>query len=291
MEKRTFNQWIEYLAPKIYILGIVVIVCFVGWSFFQIAITQDDTNQIVTASSVYGNALESKISGSGSSWLEVVIKPIVESRVNQIIFKGLFYLLIWVLIFLIVPVAFYKLKRFKLFNLEIEVDRHALQTSLTELLQIHDLKAMLMSNITNDETMSRLFDYLDDNNKINLIGALQEFMNELGSIYKENLRLPLSCEILERNNTCSSDTVNTLIECSLETEQAVICNNKENLIQLNYLVYAFYYDDVLYVTILSSYTTEFSDIDARVVEVYHNVLKTYAETIEFGAEYKSCILS
>lgn len=131
-EKRTFFQLINFLVPYVYAIGIIVILLWMAVSSLIIGIQNIKVNPgalILQPIKSEVNPTKTVDKNPGISqnqkqetWLDLLVKPIVESNFNKIIFRGLFLLVIWMLLFLIIPVAFKNLKRFKFFNMEFEVD-------------------------------------------------------------------------------------------------------------------------------------------------------------------------
>ena len=88
------------------------------------------------------------------------MKPFIESDFNKIIFRGLFLLFIWMLLFLIIPVAFKRLKRFKFLNMEFEVDD--IEKAAIETIEISGTKAQLMAYLTGDDASGRTLEFLNE---------------------------------------------------------------------------------------------------------------------------------
>lgn len=294
-ERKTFFQTINFIIPYLYTAGIILILVWMIISSVLIGINtyrESPKDLFLPLKSEVSISLEeTKSNGSAinaptastnqDTWLNTLIKPIIESDFNRVIFRGLFLLLIWMLLFLIIPVAFKRLKRFKFFNMEFEVDSFIEQAAI-ETVEISGNKAQLMAYLTSDDATGRTLDFLN-NNTIDFKEVLEYFLAEIQAGYKKHpfhaaFTFKVHDEILS-----VPDNLKDLIEESRESDESVIFNknNQENIYKKNYLVLYFCYGDDEYVTVLSSYTYPFDILDKYLFELLHNTVAKNVENIEY----------
>lgn len=293
-EKRSFFQWINFMIPYLYTLGIVAIISWmlVSSLIFGYGVIKNDpmdfflqTNTSDTTSldntREYSNNTESV--NSQNSWLDLIVKPVVASNFNQILFKGIFLLLIWLLLFLVIPVAFKKIKRIKFFNLEFEVED--IEKSAIETVEISGRKAKLMAYLTSDDASGKTIELLNENG-IEFIVVLNYFLKEIQKGYSDSLHANFSFQVF--NNDIPNNYHDLAAE-SIESKEAVIRNkiDNDNILKQNSLVFSFKYNNNKYVTVLSSYTYLFDVLDKYLVELLHNTISKNIENIEYMIELTS----
>ncbi|MGV3464338.1 MAG: hypothetical protein ACO1OT_03470 [Heyndrickxia sp.] len=270
--KRTLWQWISFITPYIYSTGIVLII---SWMLSAAVINGIET---VTSKSWKAFFLPaSETHSSGQSWMDVIAYSIINSNLNNIIFRGIFLLIIWVLLFLIIPVAFTRLKRFKLFNFEFEVEdkeQAAIQT-----VEINGGKAKLMAYLTSDDAAGKLFDFLEGT-VINYQEALMYFLDEIQAGYHQHFNASFSYFVHKDD---FPPQIEDLADESRETEEAVLRNktDNDNLLKKNYLVYYFEFENHSFATVLSSYQHQFDIFDKYLIELLHNIINKNVENIEY----------
>lgn len=81
--------------------------------------------------------------------ISLIIEPIVTSEFYQIIFNTLFLYLVWILLFLLAPIAFYRLKHFKFFNIEIEIEKQ--DAAVYEVFSMSSSKMKFAAYLTSEE--------------------------------------------------------------------------------------------------------------------------------------------
>ena len=208
----------------------------------------------------------------------ILVKPFLESDFNKIIFRGLFLLFIWMFLFLIIPVAFKRLKRFKFLNLEFEVDD--IEKAAIETIEISGTKAQLMAYLTGDDASGRTLEFLNES-AIDYKEVLEYFLSEIQIGYEKNpLNATFSYEVFSQS---PPEVLNDFIEESKETGESVICNkiNEGNLFKKNYLVFYFCYNGDEYVTVINSYTYPFDIFDKYLFELLHKIVSKNIENIEY----------
>lgn len=275
-EKRTLFQRINFLIPYLYTIGILVIFLWMTVAAIALAIITFRENPAALL------MLTSDDSGSadllaGTSWLDVLIKPILASDFNQIIFKGLFMLLVWMLLFLVVPLAFRRLTRFKFFNLEIEVDAAA--QTVIETIEVSAPKAKLMAYLSSSEATDRTIALLDAESA-NFHDVLAYFLEEIQAGYKKQpLNTNFSFNIYTNNPPAEFDE---LIAASRESNASVISNktDPDNVMKKSYFVYAYQNAEREFITVISSYTSLFDLFDQYLFETLHHTVTRNQEYYE-----------
>ncbi|MCY9516878.1 hypothetical protein [Paenibacillus apiarius] len=281
-------QWLNTLAPYLYGIGIAFIL---GWAFVSFvrlgfhspqqdskpSISASEPPRTGTASAGKSPSPQPAAAAGNETWLNIVVKPIVSSGINQIIFRTVFYLMVWMLLFLIIPVAFLRLKKFKLFQLEFEVDRK--ENAAVDLAVINATKANLMSYLCSDDAKAKTWGFLH-NNAINYYEVLTYFLEEIQAGYLKVFNTGFSFQLYVQD---LPHEMKELAEQSAEERQAVIRNktDNDNLLRKNYLVYSYPYRQDRLVTVISSHSTQFDIFDRHLLQLLHSTIDTYVESIEF----------
>ncbi|KQL54339.1 hypothetical protein AN964_13110 [Heyndrickxia shackletonii] len=272
-QKRTLWQWISFITPYVYSTGIVFII---GWMLSAAVINGIETVKAHSWKAFFLPTNENTHSNE-QSWVNVIAHSIIDSNLNNIIFRGIFFLLIWVTLFLMIPVAFTRLKRFKLFNFEFEVEdkeQAAIQT-----VEINGGKAKLMAYLTSDDASGKLFDFLDGT-VINYQEALMYFLDEIQAGYRQHFNASFSYMVQKEG---LPPQIEDLSDESRETGEAVLRNktDNDNLLKKNYLVYYFCLENNTFTTVLSSYQHQFDIFDKYLIELLHNIINKNVENIEY----------
>ena len=184
-DRRTFFQWINFLIPYIYTAGILLILTWMIIASLLIGITtlKEDPKSLFLQPNVTNEAPTVSGGQNKETAFTIIVKPFVESSFHQIIFRGLFLLLIWVLLFLTIPVAFKRLKRFKFLNLEFEVDN--IEQAAIETVEISGTKAKLMAYFTGDDASGRTLEFLFQSS-LDYKEVLEYFLEETRIGYKNH---------------------------------------------------------------------------------------------------------
>jgi hypothetical protein len=276
-DKRTFFQWVNFLIPYFYTTGIILILTWMFSASIIIGIVnmkedpkafflQNNTNNTVSDVQVKDTAFT------------IIVKPFLESNFNQIIFRGLFLLLIWLLLFLIIPVAFKRLKRFKFLNLEFEVDN--IEQAAIETVEISGTKAKLMAYFSGDDASGRTLEFLSQST-IDYKEVLEYFLAETQMGYKNN---PINGAFTYQIYTSTvPEKLNDLVDESKESGESAVFNkiNEDNLLKKNYLVFYFLYNSNEYITVIESYTYSFDILDKYLFELLHKTISKNFENIEY----------
>jgi hypothetical protein len=286
-EKRTFWQWVSLLMPYIYTGGIVLIS---GWMLVALlivgiqTISDNPKSLLLQGKTATTEAMKTEKSvdsppskTDNETWIDIVVKPITSSNVNKIIFRGLFLILVWVLVFLVIPVAFTRLRRFKFFSMEFEVESK--EQAAIQHTEMNGSKAKLMAYLSSEDAAGKIFSFLR-NDAIDYQEALEYFLEEIRIGYKKNFDLTFSYTV---HNGNFPDEITDLINESKEIGEPVIRNkiDNDNLFKKNYLIYYFVYEGNELVTELSSYHTQFDIFDKYLIQLLHNVLNKNVENIGY----------
>ncbi|MFJ7935917.1 hypothetical protein [Sporosarcina sp. NPDC096371] len=275
-ENRSFFQWVNFVIPYLYTAGIILVLTWMIVASLLIGIETFKENP--KAFILQSDEMVTPVDKQETAFA-IIVKPFVESDFNKIIFRGLFLLFIWMVLFLIIPVAFKRLKRFRFFNLEFEVDD--IEKAAIETVEISGTKAQLMAYLTGDDASGRTLDFLIDSS-IDYGEVLAFFLSEIQLEYNSHpLFAAFSYEIC--NPVTFPEELNDLIEESKETRESVVRNkiNDDNLFKKNYLVFYFNYNNDEYITLISSYTYSFDILDKYLFEVLHQTIAKNIENIEY----------
>lgn len=277
-EKRTLFQWINFLIPYFYTAGITLIISWMIVASLLIGFhTWKDNPQAFLLQTESTNNSSSTINTAETAF-SIIVKPFVESNFNQIIFRGLFLLFIWLLLFLTVPVAFKRLKRFKFLNLEFEVDN--IEQAAIETVEISGTKARLMAYFTGDDASGRTLDFLTQST-IDFKEVLEYFLAETQLGYKNH---PINGFFTyEIYNGAAPEKLYELVEESKESGESAVFNkiNEENLWKKSYLVYYFPFNHNEYITVIESYSYSFDILDKYLFELLHKTISKNLENIEY----------
>ena len=277
-EKRTLFQWINMFIPYIYTIGILLILTWMVTSSLLIGIStwQENPKAFFLQNGEPTNVKNEQMPQDTA--FSLIVKPIVESNFHQVIFRGLSLLFIWFLLFLLIPVAFKRLKRFKFMNLEFEVDN--IEQAAIETVEISGTKAKLMAYFTGDDASGRTLDFLF-RSAIDFKEVLEYFLEETQIGYKNYpIHGAFSFQVYSKD---PPQKLADLIEESKETGEAVVINKTDdlNVWKKNYLVYHFAYDDLEFITVIESFTYSFDIIDKYLFELLHKTIAKNIENIEY----------
>jgi hypothetical protein len=252
-----------------YVAGIVLIVVYSIWSAVQL-----HTNAPVPASNSQPAAPPVK-TDNPDTLTQLVIKPIVTSEYNRIIFTGLFYIFVWILLFLVVPVAFFRLKKFKFFNVEFEVEteRAALQNAI-----VTTSKASLMEYLTGNDVFIKTLGCMHGN-MIAFADVLQVLLEDIQTAYRDTFNAGFTFEVYEDQ---IPKKYRSMAQNSSEIRKASIWNKpgSDNPFKCNMLVYHYPLSEGSILTVLSSYSTQFDAFDQHMLPLLHNVIRKNIESIE-----------
>lgn len=261
------KEFLPHVLSLIYFTGIITII---GWTLAQLLFHEPTSFPAIP-------------SVPPTWWTEYIIKPIVSSEVNRIIFKGLFYLLIWIFLFMIIPLTTRQLKRFRVFQVEFEVEDK--ETAAAEFIELQSEKATILSHMYSDMFIGKLFTFLDEESmEVDYQSALAYFLEDLKISYRQNYRIPfefITCDLHEL-----SGIERSYAELSKETGEPEVINWERPLekYKKNRLIFHFLYKGIEKVTILSSHSAQFDIIDKQNILFLHYALMSQSEIIEYAMQ-------
>ncbi len=261
----SIKELLNDVLTFIYYGGLLFII---GWTLYQL---------------VWGDVKPIPISTAvpATWWTEYVMKPLISSTFLLTIIKGIFLLSVWVILFLIIPSTTRQLKRFKLFQMEFEVEDK--ETAAVAFIELQSSKATLLSTMYSDATIGKLFTFLDEETmEVDYFSALAYFLEDFKISYKQRYNITFECETKDFNRLTGTEL--NYAELSKETGDPEVLNWDAPLAKLkkNRLVFHFNYRGSEKVTILSSYSSQFDVIDKQNILFLHYALMYQAENIEYA---------
>jgi hypothetical protein len=273
------EDWRRKWSFRIYISGIIIIIALCAWNLISLKGPSNvpAPDKTVTISNKDEPAAPAPPSDQSPPTLtELVVQPIAQSVKFQIIFEHLFYLLLWLLLWLLIPSAFQRLRRFKLFNLEFELDQNQQEVIQVIDQQMRKFKFLtyLMKN-ENKDVLKTSFDSEHPRFK----DALEFSLSKMQNFYLSEWDQHLSFEILTESEFDSKNWPSSVTKSIdlVDKYQIGVPINKENpdvVHYKNYLVYTsteeenIYTNDaqmIKYVIVVSSYQTQFNENDGYLV--------------------------
>lgn len=261
----SIKEVINDVLTFIYYAGLLFII---GWTLYQLI--WGDVKPIPLSTAV-----------PATWWTEYVIKPLISSTFLLTIMKGIFLLSVWVILFLIIPSTSRQLKRFKLFQMEFEVEDK--ETAAVAFIELQSSKATLLSTMYSDASIGKLFTFLDEETmEVDYVSALAYFLEDFKISYKQRYNITFECETKDFNLLTGMEL--NYAELSKETGDPEVLNWDAPLAKLkkNRLVFHFNYRGSEKVTILSSYSSQFDVIDKQNILFLHYALMYQAENIEYA---------
>ncbi|WP_143044338.1 hypothetical protein [Paenibacillus sp. CF384] len=137
----------------------------------NVSTTQQTSSSSTTITTGGGNKEEKE-----ESWVDLVIKPIVTNETNQVIFRTLFYLIVIWVVSLALSASSSKLKRLKIFNLEVEMD---IAQSVNQTLMVSKSKAMLMEYLTTEDVLTTTLNHVQNNGHVEFRDVLADILADL----------------------------------------------------------------------------------------------------------------
>ena len=261
----SFKDLINTVLTIIYYSGLLFII---GWTLYQL---------------VWGDIKPIPISNAvpATWWTEYVVKPLISSAFLLQIVKGIFSLTIWIVLFLIIPTTTRQLKRFKLFQMEFEVEDK--ETAAVAFIELQSSKATLLSSMYSDSSIGKLFTFLDeDTMEIDYFSALAYFLEDFKVSYNQRYNISFECVTKDFNHLTGIER--EYAELSKETGDPEVLNWESPALRLkkNRLVFHFHYRGIEKATILSSYSSQFDVIDKQNILFLHYALMYQAENIEYA---------
>ncbi len=225
-----------------------------------------------------------ELSNLDKGWFVALMTNMVTSDANRIIGRGLLLLMIWILLFLFVPLATRSLKSFRLFQFEIELeDEDPPEEQIpVEIFQYARLK--IISNIyTENNKMSLYRFYNQQSGLANYKEALAFYLEIMTEEYWEQVKIGINWGLYEWQSLPEEWRHQAYI--SADKAKPCIRNNKQEPghgSHKNSLIYTYQHFDTTLVTVLWSYTHEFDAIDQQCMYILHHALSDRLENIEYA---------
>ncbi|WP_419880628.1 hypothetical protein ACN6MY_13340 [Peribacillus sp. B-H-3] len=232
-----------------------------------------------------------------ATWTELVLQPIVQDPLNLKIFRAIFYLLILVGFFLLIPAGLATLRRFKLFNLEIEVvEKEEVQSAIVDLVDTYEAKSNYIRQLTSQETYQVIVDlFVDSAGKVNILDSLAWFLSDMKLNYKENFHKSINWVIYEYRDLSfgpvQSEEVKPfkvtsqsehLLLTALSENQLQTSNGSSVLNKLNLMVFPFIADQISHVIVMYDYKNGFDAMDETILETIYRMVQLSADGIEYS---------
>jgi len=225
---------------------------------------------LIVASAVWQLATVSPASSSstvsGSTITDLVVRPIVENPRVQIIFEHIFYLLVWLFLFLLFPVAFSRLKRLKFFQFEFEIEEK--EKHVIEVLNVTTSKTALLSKFATDKEEVQFIREVQHMTDVK--EALQLMTDKIRDYYEQQLGMMFEYEVVTKEKFEQSHVprvVKKSYPLAKESHEAVPINkdNSDQLYKRNFLLAVKTYEGQEYAIVLSSHLSVFDEYDMFVV--------------------------
>jgi hypothetical protein len=185
---------IQYAYKFVYVVGILFIIGLTVVRLFDVGVSSSSVpsenqhtglsatdispkDQEATKVSSNLNINTQQADNSGDSLTTLVVKPIVDSTRNKVIFEGVFWFLVWILMFMLLPSGLLPLKRFKVFNLEFEIGEK--EAAAIEKISQNTSKAYTMVNYTSEESVTRFFREFSGEEEVSYRQGLEFFLQDL----------------------------------------------------------------------------------------------------------------
>lgn len=224
-----------------------------------------------------------ELSNLDKGWFVALMTNIVTSDANRIIGRGLLLLIIWILLFLFVPLATRSLKSFRLFQFEIELeDEDPLEEQApVEIFQYARLK--IISNIYAENNKMSLYRFYNEQaGWADYKEALAFYLEIMAEEYWEQVRIGINWGVYEWQALPEEWKHQAYI--SADKDKPCIKNKQTTVYgpSKNSLIYTYQHFDTVLVTVLWSYTHEFDAIDQQCMYILHHALSDRLENIEYA---------
>ncbi|MDP1420477.1 hypothetical protein Q8G35_19355 [Peribacillus simplex] len=264
-----FDRIIGFM-PKFYVIGTILIFVYTLVAMAHLGIQTlkkpEETVEPVTPVS----------QGFEHTLISLIIEPIVTSEFYQIIFNTLFLYLVWILLFLLAPIAFYRLKHFKFFNIEIEIEKQ--DAAVYEVFSMSSSKMKFAAYLTSEEYQLEISEEIANSKdfKAPLIYTLDCAVD----FYSDQLGLSFTYDIYTLNQFKKAKlpkSIKAMLDKSIQTGDPCITNksNSDSEYYKNFLLHYFENMDGKFVTVLNSYQTEFDTFDKSLIKILQNVIYDY----------------
>lgn len=260
--------------PKLYVIGTILIFVYTLVAMSHLGIQtwnkpEEAVDPVITQNPPISETFEHTL-------ITLIIEPIVTSEFYQIIFNMLFLYLVWILLFLLAPIAFYRLKHFKFFNIEIEIEKQ--DAAVYEVFSVSSSKMKFAAYLTSEEYQLEISEEIANSKdfKTPLIYTLDCAMD----FYSNQLGLSFTYDIYTLNQFKKAKlpkSIKAMLDKSIQTGDPCITNksNSDSEYYKNFLLHYFENMDGKFVTVLNSYQTEFDTFDKSLLKILQNVIYDY----------------
>lgn len=264
---------LRYSYKATYVIGTVLIIVYTIIRLFEISTIHNNESSPTSLTATLQQTDKQE-----DTLTSLVIKPIVNSPRNQVIFEGVFWLILWILLFMLIPSGLLPLKKFKMFNLEFEIGEK--EAAAIEKISQNSSKAFTMVNYTSEESVVRFFKEFNEEGEVTYQQGLDFFLQDLVRGYKSEFDTVMNFKIyLEKD---LPKKYRALSEESKSTKQTIVLNKLEddNPLHYNWLVY--FVPDQRLVTVLTSRLTPFDAMDQYLVTFLHNYVYRIVENRNYA---------
>jgi hypothetical protein len=287
----TRKDWGRLILKLLYIGTLIIIVASAFWRIYNIP-THETTNfvQNVQQTAEVGNKKDNTGTTNVNqqkeiinkdkpkTLTEVIIVPMANSPKFKIIFEHLFYAFLLFIFVILIPLPLERMKRFKLFNFELEMD--AKEKEMVNTLEAQQDKFNFLVYLSKEEN-KRIF-MIKERNYNTYRGFLLEMLENMKNHYKDEWNAYIQYEVLtekefkKRKFKLPNIVRKTLDKAKKEYDFGVPIN-KENEFDIhfkNYLIYPIEEMENIYTTkqkeetyviVLSSYRYFFDESDGQLV--------------------------
>ncbi|WP_057912966.1 hypothetical protein [Peribacillus muralis] len=268
-----FDRIIGFM-PKFYVIGTILIFVYTLVAMGDLAF-ESWKNPEEAAIPVHPQNPPAS-AGFQHTLITLIIEPIVTSEFYQIIFNTLFLYLVWILLFLLAPIAFYRLKHFKFFNIEIEIEKQ--DAAVYEVFSVSSSKMKFAAHLTSEEYQLEISGIIADSKEFK--APLMYTLDSAVDFYSDQLDLNFTYEIYTLNQFKKAKlpkSIKAMLDKSIQTGDPCISNksNSDSEYYKNFLLHYFENIDGKFVTVLNSYQTEFDTFDKSLIKILHNVVYDY----------------
>ena len=256
-----------------YQLGLILIA---GWTLASLIMAYHDvlTNPIQLLTVTEFANLE-------NGWFVALMMNIITSDANRIIGRGLIVLIIWILLFLFVPLATRSLKSFRLFQFEIELeDEDPLEEGPVEISQYARLK--IISNIYSENHKMSLYRFYNEHTgRADYSEALAYYLEMLSGEYIEQVGIQINWGLYDWQSL--PDEWRQQAYISADKDKPCIKNKytTSHGVSKNHMIYTYQHHEIVLVTVLWSYHHEFDAIDQQCIYILHQALSDRLKNIEY----------
>lgn len=260
--------------PKFYVIGTILIFIYTLITLTHLGIqTWNEPNKVANPIPIHNEAVPE---GFEHTLITLIIEPIVTSDFYQIIFNMLFLYLVWILLFLLAPIAFYRLKHFKFFNIEFEIEKK--DAAVFEVFSVSSAKMKFAAYLTSEEYQLEISEEIANSEKFKtpliytMDSAMEFYSNQLGLDFNYDIYT-----LKQFKKAKLPKSIKTMLDKAIQTGDPCIINKSKSDSEYYKSFLLHYYEnlDGRYITLLNSYQTEFDTFDKSLIKILHNVIYDY----------------